>query len=177
MRTTAIDTSSETRAPKISRLRTSRPRSSVPRMWSRDPPANHGGCRLLARSGVSGSYGASSPENTPQITNTTRMAPEKYGQRASRRRLRRGRIVCSGGSTWGSMEPIPDFSSACSGNATGGPPHSWVEHPVGQVDDQQESDEQQRVDEHDALHDGVVAGVDPLDRQLAHAGPGEQGLD
>src|SRR5439155_9119824 len=51
-----------------------------------------------------------------------------------------------------------------------------IEEAIDEVDDEVDHDEQHGGDEHRALHDGIVAVVDRLDREPADAGPGKHGL-
>ena len=77
----------------------------------------------------------------PAMTNTTQDGAGEPRQVAPAAPAPRPDRVL-GGSSAGSAVPIPDRSSTCSGNATGGPPHSGVEQAVGQVDDQQQEHEE-----------------------------------
>src|SRR6476469_5223887 len=171
MTTTAIETASATRAPSMTRERMSRPRSSVPMGWLHVPPNPTGGWREAARSISFGGYGVMYGPKRPAKMNSARIAPENHGQRRRRRRDT-GPTISSAGAWIASSVT----ASSGTGNTTADPPHSRVEESVGDVDEEQEYHEDSGVDQHDPLDHVVVAGVDPLARQLADARPREDGL-
>src|SRR5579872_1866249 len=70
MSTDANPTTSSTRLPKISRLRTSRPNSSVPSQWRAVGPMS-----LSARTWCAGSYGERYGAHTATATRTPMIAP------------------------------------------------------------------------------------------------------
>jgi hypothetical protein len=74
-------TISETRAPKINRLSTSRPWKSVPSRARVPPPVDqNGGSKIFAPGiGSVGSYGAIALANTAMNTNGTRIASGSHG--------------------------------------------------------------------------------------------------
>src|SRR5690606_19082358 len=159
------------RAPCTSRLSTSRPRSSVPSTCCHVPPENTGGSRALAKSTCSGSWGARNGPRIPVRTNSVRIVPENSGRRRSlRSRPRRAPEGTDGSavvSSWASAPPASASKVSRAGSeGTALPPHSWVEQSVRDVDDEQQSDEDQRIDEHDALDDVVVARVHGLDGEV-----------
>src|SRR3954447_24191112 len=104
---------------------------------------------------------------------TARMVPENHGQRRRRVRRETGPTISSAGALIASSV----IASSGTGSTTADPPHARVEHSVRNVDKEQEDHEDGGVHEHDALDDVVVARVDALDRHLADARPGEDGLD
>ena len=92
--TEKIPTSSDTREPMRMRENTSRPRISVPRICSAEPPSSqHGGCAILARSISSGVQGIMTLAKTEMSTTTrTIMNPSMPEGLFSRRRGRSNRI-------------------------------------------------------------------------------------
>src|SRR5215204_587502 len=52
-------------------------------------------------------------------------------------------------------------------------PDAWVDHRVDEVDDDVHDDDDQRIDDHDRLEQGVVALLGGADHQLAEPRPGE----
>src|SRR5438105_8405203 len=86
-------TSSDTRRPKISRERTSRPWKSVPsRAGGLAPSAQKGGAKILAPGiGSVGSNGAIALANTATSTNGTRIASGTTGNCPAKRSQRRRR--------------------------------------------------------------------------------------
>src|SRR3954451_15953646 len=149
----------------------SRPRSSVPIAWFHVPPNPTGGWSEAARSISFGGYGSTYGAKRPAKMNSARIVPENHGQRRRRRRDT-GPTMSSAGA-WSASSVT---ASSGTGNTTAEPPHSRVEQSVRDVDEEQEHHEDGGVHEHDALDHVVVARVDPLDRQLADARPGEDGL-
>src|SRR6266540_4448736 len=156
--TAAKPTSSETRAPWIIRERTSRPRWSVPSMCALPSAAESVGAANRARSdwrtGSCGAItGAASAVTTSSKTNTP--PPSAI------RRVRRTRLGRTAGAA----------PAARSARADAG-----IEEAIDQVDAEVDHDEEHGGQEHRALHDGVVAVVDRLDREPSDARPRKHGL-
>src|SRR6266478_6327755 len=147
--TAAKPTSSEIRAPWIVRERTSRPRWSVPSTCALPSAAESVGAASRARSdwrtGSCGAItGAASAVTTSSKTNTP---PPSAICRVRRPRLGR----------------TPGARSARS--------DAGIEETIDQVDAEVDHDEEHGGQEHRALHDGVVAVVDRLDREPSDARP------
>src|SRR2546427_5227560 len=154
--TAAKPTSSETRAPWIIRERTSRPRWSVPSTCALPSAAESVGAASRARSdwrtGSCGAItGAASAVTTSSKTNTP---PPSAIRRVRRPRLERTVAAPAG--------PTSDRADA------------GIEETIDQVDAEVDHDEEHGGQEHRALHDGVVAVVDRLDRQPSDGPPRKQ---
>src|SRR5580765_1090705 len=149
--TAAKPTSRDTRAPKITRERTSRPRWSVPSRWALpSAPANVGAESRPRSDWRMGSAGAiTGAASAARIKSATNTAPP-----TARPRVRRARLA-----------------GACSARAD-----ARIEEAIDQVDAEVDHDEEHGGDEHGALHDGVVAVVDRLDGEPADTRPREDRL-
>src|SRR5215475_1394962 len=164
----ATDTSIEILAPKMSRLSTSRPNSSLPSGW-----AALGGASERSGFGSSGSYGAMSGATTATTTKRARIPPP-----IRMRRFRRRRPPDLVSPILDLLLPRLACAVLCS-VAISGPtvPDARVEIRIEQVDEQVDQHECQRDDQHDTLHHRVVAAVRGRDQQGAHSWPGEDVLD
>src|SRR5213594_1454650 len=149
--TAAKPTSSETRAPWIIRERTSRPRWSVPSTCALPSAAESVGAASRARSDWrTGSCGAiTGAAIAVMTTSRTNTPPPSAIRRVRRPRL--GRTAAAG---------------SPSARADAG-----IEEAIDQVDAEVDHDEEYGGQEHRALHDGVVAVVDRLDREPSDARP------
>src|SRR2546425_498043 len=154
----------ETRAPNMSRERTSRPRWSVPRRWSAVPPACHAGGRNRSPSTpTSGLWGARTLAKIAISTDVRMITHGMSGNPSVRKAARRP----------------ARFRVADTGRLCAALP--FISDP--RVDDRIE-DVNQEIGDHDhgaahqdvRLNDGEVAEGDALEEQTADARPGEDRL-
>src|SRR6266545_1963595 len=131
----------------------SRPSSSVPSMW-----ATPGGSSLPSRLTRYGSSGASQGANSALSTSRPMtMRP------ATAERLRR---------SWRHAR----CAFLVAGRASSAIADAWVDRAVQQIDGEVDQRDDHGREQHDALHERIVALVDRLDEQPADAWPGEDGL-
>src|SRR6266702_5814068 len=170
--TTAVrPTTIETRAPKISRDRTSRPSWSVPsRNWVLPPFTQNGGLNRAVRLPISGLCGASWLAKTATKAMPTRITSGIIGtspSRAARRTEKRGASgVCDGSG----------MTSAGMLMASALQPDARIDQRVQDVDEQVHDDDHKAAQDHDALDDWEVAEGDAFVEEPPDARPGEHGL-
>src|SRR5439155_10856917 len=170
--TTAVrPTTIETRAPKISRDRTSRPSWSVPsRNWVLPPFTQNGGLNRAVRLPISGLCGASWLAKTATKAIPTRITSGIIGtspSRAARRTEKRGASgVCDGSG----------MTSAGMLMASALQPDARIDHGVQDVDEQVHDHDHEAAQDHDALDDWEVAEGDALVQEPPDARPGEHRL-
>src|SRR5262245_22997558 len=124
----------------------SRPRLSAPRGRAEVPPSPHGAFRRWPKLGRTGSDAVRSGAHTLARTTTSRMPPP-----TSTRGFRRANVAMA-------RSAVAD---------------ARVDDRVERVDQEAYQDEDRRRDDEHGLHDREVPGVDRVDDQLSHAGPGE----
>src|SRR6266849_1268586 len=127
------------------RLHTSRPKLSVPRMWL----GLSGGRKPSSSFCTIGSYGVSS--GAAIATRMTTASSTRPARRVTLRPTFCSRMVkpsCSTGATLDIALRLRTVSLIR---------HPWIEKRVGQVDGQIDDDHQHRADDHDRLHDGIIA--------------------
>src|SRR5580765_4304816 len=170
-------TINETRAPKISRLRTSRPWKSVPRSASGLAPSiQNGGSKILAPGmGSVGSYGTIALANTASSTNGTRIASGNTGNCPANRSQRRLRPSSPG--------RAPATRTAWFGSVTKamchlfGQPDTGIDIGVEDVDHQIDRDDHDAGLHDDPLDERKIALEDALIKKAPGPGPGEDHLD
>src|SRR3984893_2505144 len=137
----------EMRAPWMTRLRMSRPKSSVPSGWLR-----LGACRRSLDLTLMGSYGASTGARRAVATRPRMSRPPSAPSglpRMTRSRDMPGRLA---------------------------EPDARVEEAVHHVDHQIQRDDAGGQEQVDALDDGVVPPGDGVEQELSHAGDDEDAL-
>src|SRR5260370_6080718 len=139
----------------MTRLRRSRPRSSVPNRCEGEAE------RSLSSGAIrSGSYGATAFPASAMLSRTTTMAPPIHapGMRPSRRSDRARKLVPA----TATAASVPDARV-----------HDSIRHVHGEVDDDIDGGEEQR-----RPHDGrVIERQDAFHPVKAHPGPGKAELD
>src|SRR5713226_2986242 len=139
------------------RLHTSRPKLSVPKMWF----GLNGGWNPSSSFCMIGSYGVSN--GAQSATRSTTASSARPARRVGLRPIFCSRIVkpsCSTGATWGIALCFRTVSLIR---------HPRIEKRVRQIDHQIDDDHQDRADDHDRLHHGIIAAGDRGKQQLAHA--------
>src|SRR6185312_8557203 len=130
----------------MTRLKMSRPSSSVPNQCKAD-----GALRTLVQLCATGSYGVTRGAKIASRMNSTITArPNTAPLRRNSRRVRRRHgvsIVAALASGMRSMVASAMRSAA----------QPWIDQDVGDIGEQIERDVDRRRDQHDALHDRVVA--------------------
>src|SRR6266480_4346647 len=148
----------ETRAPKMSRERTSRPRWSVPRRCSALPPACHAGGRKRSPSvPTSGLWGAMASARIATSATVTMIAVGMTGNppvRSAAKRQARLRL-------WARLPFIAD---------------PRIDDGIEDVDDQVDHHDHRAAQEHRRLHHREVTEGDAFVEEAADAGPREDRL-
>src|SRR5712692_8436360 len=139
------------------RLRTSRPRLSVPNTCA----PSSGGCNRSRRAWAVGLNGDSASAPTaPSVTSRITIRPivaVNGGGRRARCRTGDEAAICLG-TVW-----APSADSAAKTNP-------WIESGIEQIDDDVHDDHPGRGDRNERLDDRHVAGGDRFNGQPAHAG-------
>src|SRR6266851_7360940 len=164
-------TRSETRAPKMRRLRTSRPWKSVPSRVAVLPPSiQNGGSKTLAPfTGSVGSYGAMRSAKIATAARPTRITT------ATRGASRMAPTTCLSAPA---IRPrAGDVSAAIVIGPLPREPDSRIDEGVQDVHDEIDPDDHEAGHHHDALHEREVALEDALVEQAADARPREDHLD
>src|SRR5215510_2835175 len=144
--------SSETRVPQMTRESTSRPTLSVPRRCT-----PFGRASVLPRFCASGSYGATSgAARATRIASSITAAPNGASRAPAARRKTFQRTAVKGAGL-----PRPGRRSARS--------DSGIDPAIEHVDHEIADDEAHRDQQHDALHQGVVARKDRVDHEATDA--------
>src|SRR5262245_55202047 len=171
MPTASSPTQSEMRLPKITRLSTSRPMSSVPKGW-----AQLGGASRISGCAARGSYGA---RTLAKIAVKTRMRirPAEIipsGFRFITVHRERIRLICSV-TGWSKLRAgaVAMAMAQLTPSLIADP---RIQPGVGQIHDQVERHQGHGHRHHVRLHDRIVTEEDRLHRQPAHAGEREDGL-
>src|SRR5712691_9266477 len=147
------------------RLRTSRPRLSVPR---RCGPNGFGGCSRSRKAWAAGPYGES-PSAPIAPSATSRMTAKPISAVSGGGRLRRFRSTASW-AFWRGAVWAPSADSAAKADPR-------IESGIQQIDHDVDDDHPGRSDGHERLNDRHVARGDGFDGQPAHTGVGEDALD
>src|SRR5438445_1694616 len=163
---------SDTRAPQTTRLKTSRPNSSVPMRC-----AELGASRSMRKSWCTGSYGLTCPAKTASRAKSTRR-PAPNIPVPERRKRRRAAAHCDG-----AARPRPsrgDRIVVALAPATSAVPDARIEHRVHEVDDEADHRHEERDDDDRPLHDRVIARGDrvqhvPSDADATEDRLGEDG--
>src|SRR5438094_10127258 len=158
MATETKPATSETRVPQITRDSTSRPTLSVPSRWARP-----GRARVLARFCLSGSWGARTGARSA-VSAATRSTAAPNGARRARAARRTTTQRRSG-----SGRVAVGWERAEAGSAMADP---RVDPAVDEVDHQVAQDEAHGDQQHNALHQRVIAGEDGAADEPADAGQG-----
>src|SRR5579871_3435792 len=145
-------TISDARAPKTSRLRTSRPRPSVPSQYVPPGACVAGGRRRMMRSCAKGLWGARYGAPRAAISADARIAAPRVplGIRGRPPRRADGRVPAAAAT--GLRGRVAELDARVDDAV------EHVRHHAGQH-------EHGRAEEHDGLHDRVVARLDCLQRQ------------
>src|SRR5262245_2954675 len=168
-RSAAAATIRLTRAPWISRLKTSRPSTSVPSRYLVLPPSCHAGGESLSGSDCSvGEWGAMSGASSATSTSTTMMKNEPHGSRA-RALSGRDSVEVSGAA------PNP-ASIGSSTRAISGEPDARVEVGVEDVHAQVDAEHDDGLQQDHGLEQRVVPEDDGLVGEPPDARPREYGL-
>src|SRR5438309_7259355 len=170
--------SSAGRIPQISRLRTSRPNSSVPSRWWTELP-----WIVWARSCLMGSYGATTGASAATRTRKTihATASTRPGRRPPRLRV----VTRSTSPVVAICQALAGRRSSSIARATRSPPglspclspDPGVEDRVGEVDPQVDEDDDPDEDGRHPLHDREVLLRHAVDQHRAHSGDHEDALD
>src|SRR5678815_3900949 len=139
----------------MTRLRMSRPKSSVPSGWLR-----LGACRRSVDFILTGSWGASTGANSAVTTRTRMSRPP----RAPSGLLRMIRNTLA---TEPTVLVMLRFLSK---------PDAWIEEAVHHVDHEVQHDDAGGQEQVDALDDGVVTPGDGVEQEFPHAGEDEDCL-
>src|SRR2546425_188974 len=152
----------------MTRLRTSRPMSSVPKGWAR-----LGADSRISGWGASGSYGATTSANVAVSASSTMIPAD-----ATPSGLRLSAVTSSPSQPWPSATGSP-ANVEVRAMAKGGSvvPDARIEPRVHEVDHEVEA-HQRAGHEHDVgLHDGIIPEQNRLDGQAAHPGQREDRFD
>src|SRR5262249_26942829 len=157
-------TTIDTRAPKMRRDSTSRPRWSVPRRCSALPPVcQAGGWKRAASEPISGSKGATKLANVAVKAMPARISTGTSGNPLSPR-----------------MSSVREVRGTATSEriamASALQPDAWIDHRVKDVDQQVHHHDHRSAEQNDGLDHGKVAEGDALVEQPADAGPGEHRL-
>src|SRR5258708_4104012 len=171
-------TVSDTRPPSTSRSRTSRPKPSVPSRWPSVPGGSSESRRLCLNGSMAMASGTAYDTRSSRPNSAS--APMPTRSRLKRHHARR--YGPAGFTSLGSRRrsaTTADTSGAR--GATSGRrialPDAGVQEAIAHIDEQIRDDVRDRGEQDDALYDGVVLRIDRIDRQLADALAGEDGLD
>src|SRR2546422_5807243 len=151
----------------MTRLRTSRPMSSVPKGWAR-----LGADSRISGWGASGSYGATTSANVAVSASSTMIPAD-----ATPSGLRLSAVTSSPSQPWPSATGSP-ANVEVRAMAKGGSvvPDARIEPRVHEVDHEVEA-HQRASHEHDVgLHDGIIPEQNRLHGQAAHPGQREDRL-
>src|SRR5262245_34715214 len=168
-RSAAAATIRLTRAPWISRLKTSRPSTSVPSRYLALPPSCHAGGESLSGSDCSvGEWGAMSGARSATSTSTTMIKNETHGRRA---RALSGRDSVEASGAAPKLAPIGSLTRAISGE-----PDPRVEVGIEDVQAQVDAEHDDGLQQEHRLEQRVVAEDDRLVGKPPDARPREHGL-
>src|SRR3954469_3807363 len=161
-------TTMETRAPKISRDRTSRPSWSVPSRYSYEPRAiQNGGLKRAVSIPTSGLCGARYSAKIATNAIVPRISTGRSGNSPSRKRRSAAKRGGPAGTRATSVKRL--MSSPQS--------DTRIDDRVENVNHQIYHDDHRAAQDHDPLDDREITERDPLIEQPSDTRPGEHGLD
>src|SRR4051812_7127371 len=167
-RTAVRLTTIDTRAPKISRDRTSRPSWSVPSRYSYEPRAiQNGGLKRAVSIPTSGLCGARYSAKIATNVIVPRISTGNSGKSPSRKRRS---VASRGGRVGRRPTSVARVMSALQSDTR-------IDNRVENVNQQINEDDHRTAEDHDPLHNREVAECDPLVEQPSDTRPREDDLD